>query len=208
MKVLFIEARKKSNKTITENIARKLPTKLHILYTIQYKSIAEKLKKKLEKNHQVLAFQQVLGCSKIKPQASLLLVGSGRFHALTLPLNKKIFIYEEWKIKEITNEIQAKRKKERAKLTLFLASEKIGLLFSIKPGQDKLKLAEKIKKRIEKKFPGKNFYSFVSDNILINELENFPIDFWINTACPGIELDSNKILNYEKVWKIKNLLKE
>src|SRR3989344_4746874 len=195
MKVLFIEARKKSNKTITENIARKLPTKLHILYTIQYKSIAEKLKKKLEKNHQVLAFQQVL-------------VGSGRFHALTLPLNKKIFIYEEGKIKEITKEIQAKRKKERAKLTLFLASEKIGLLFSIKPGQDKLKLAEKIKKRIEKKFPGKNFYSFVSDNILINELENFPIDFWINTACPGIELDSNKILNYEKVWKIKNLLKE
>ncbi len=202
MKVLFIKAEKKFNKIeIPKNLSN-LPQKIHMLYTIQYKKLAEKLKKKIEKKNRVVGFQQILGCSKIKLKASPLLIGSGTFHALSL-LNqnkelKEIFIYDG-KIRKINKkQIEKIKKKKKAKISRFLASENIGLLFSKKPGQNKLKEAAKIKTKLETKFKDKNFYIFIFDTLNIRELENFNIEFWINLACPGIQLDSNNILNYEK----------
>lgn len=201
MKILFIEARKKIGKI---KIDIKLPKKIHIFYTIQYKSLAEKVKKYLEKEgHEILGFNQLLGCSKIKIKASPLLVSTGEFHALNLLDNKEIkeiFIYEEGKIKILgKKEILKLKSKTKAMIAGFLASETIGLLLSKKPGQNKLIEIESILKKLKNKFPEKKFYVFVSDIIDLKELENFPVDFWINLACPGIEFDSNKIINYEKI---------
>lgn len=202
MKVLFIEAGKKYPGKV-KNIKEKLPREIHILYTIQYKILAEKIKKQLGREHKILGFNQVLGCSKINLKAIPLLIGSGKFHASQLiSLNKKIkeiFIYEEGAIKKLgKQEIEQIKAKEKGKMIKFLSSEKIGLLVSKKPGQN-MREAEKIKRKLEDKYRDKKFYIFISDSIDTRELENFSIDFWLNLACPGISLDSSKILNYEEV---------
>ena len=203
MKIMFVEARKKFiGKPKLDEIAS-LPDEIHILYSIQYKELAENIKKELEKqNKKIVKIEQVLGCSKITPKATLLLVGNGRFHALNLALstNKEIFIYDNGKLNKISEqEITKLKKQEKGKLSKFLISDKIGILVSSKPGQSKLKSLNKIKTKLESKYPDKKFYTFLTDNINLAELENFQIDFWLNTACPGIELDSSKIINYEKV---------
>lgn len=80
----------------------------------------------------------------------------------------------------------------------FLKAKKIGILISTKAGQYNLKKAFEIKK----KFKDKEYYYFISDEIKLDELEDFNfIDVFINTACPGIFYDkSNKtILNMEEV---------
>ncbi len=205
MKVLFVEARKKFKDVKIEG---RLPKKLHIIYTIQYKNLAEKIRDKIKDETDVVEFQQVLGCSKIKPKAPILFIGSGKFHLINIlkrsgGLKKKIFTFKEGEIKElksIKEEVKKIEKLERGKLLKFYSSEKIGLLVSIKRGQINKKAVE-IKNKLEKKFRDKKFYLFFSDNINLNELENFDIDIFINLACPGIEFDSEKIINYDRILK-------
>lgn len=158
----------------------------------------------MKKTHKILGFDQILGCSEIKLKASPLLIGSGKFHALSLiEQEKEIFICNQGKINKISKqEIENFKKRQKGKLSKFLISENIGLLFSNKPGQDRSKNAEKIKKELKEKYKEKNFYIFISNTLDLKELENFPVDFWINLACPGLEYDNNKITNYKKL-KIK-----
>lgn len=204
MRVLFVEAKKKFDKFSKKlKIDINLPRKIHLLYTIQYKILAEQLKKELEKNgYKVLAFQQIVGCSKVKLKASPLFIGSGRFHALSLALStgKQIFVYEDNKITKMPEqEVSEFRAREQGKLAKFLISDSIGLLVSLKPGQNKLKKVLELKKDLKSRFKGKNFYVFISDTINLQELENFNCDFWVNLACPGVEFDSKRIVNYEKI---------
>ena len=56
-----------------------------------------------------------------------------------------------------------------------------------------LKEAETLKKKLEKS--NKEVYLFLSNNINPAEFENFPIDCWVNTACPRLDFDSRKIIN-------------
>ena len=77
----------------------------------------------------------------------------------------------------------------------FLKADKIGILVSTKPGQENLKKAEMLKKKLNKK--GKEVYVFVCDDIDVNQFENFNIQSWVNTACPGLAKDNSKIINYD-----------
>ncbi len=206
MKVLFIETKKKSQAgNISLDEIKAKFTKLHILYSIQYKSLAEQIKKKLVKEKiKIKGFEQVLGCSKIKPKADLLLIGSGKFHAINLALSsgKEVYIYNINKLDKISKqEIEKQRKKQKGRLLKFYRGNSIGILVSSKLGQKNMKKAKQIKKKLEKKFPNKNFYLFISNNIIIDDLENYDISIWINTACPGLEYDSGNILNYENLEK-------
>lgn len=202
MKLLFIEARKKQESSFDKisNIdeIRKLGN-IHILYSIQYKALAEIIRKKLKSK--VKAFQQVLGCSKIKPKANLLLIGSGKFHALQLALQtgKEVYIYDG-NLSKITNkDIEKEKKREKGKILKFLNEKNIAILVSLKPGQFQMKKALMLKEKLKSK--GKNAFIFICDNININELENFPC-FFINTACPGISIDSDKLINYESLKEV------
>lgn len=204
MKTLFIESVRKLDENIDTGEIEKIPGKLHILYSIQYKRLAEKIKEKL--GNKVVKIEQVLGCSIINPQATLLLISSGRFHAVNIALttNKPVYIYNSNKIEKINEkEIEDMKKKQQAKLAKFYASDTIGLLVSTKSGQNKLKEAEKLKQQLESKYPDKKFYLFVAETINLNEIENFPVDIFINFACPGLELDSSKILNYSHFPSLK-----
>lgn len=200
MKVLFVESKRKDLDLNIEKI--EVPKKLHILYSIQYKELAEKIRDKLKKEHEILDFQQILGCSVINPKGDLLLIGSGRFHGISIAYNsgKPVWVYDNGKIDKIKQEeIEKYRARRNAKISRFLMADNIGLIVTSKLGQNKIEEALKFKEEMQKKYKDKKFYIFVSETININEFENFPIDIWINFACPGLELDNKDIINYEHI---------
>jgi len=185
MKTLYIEAIQKLKSKPNIKPLLNLPKTLHIIYSIQYKKLAEELKSELEKNKfKIVKIEQILGCSKLKPKAPLLYIGTGRFHPLNISLttNKPVYIYNG-KLDKITEtELKKHKQKQRAKLIRFYNSDKIGILISTKPGQYNLKQAEKLKS----KFKNKKSYLFLADTIDTAEFENFQLPIYINTACPTL----------------------
>ena len=206
MKILYIQA-KQNNLSIKLNKPEmlRLPKQLFLVYSIQYKQLAENIKKQLVKHKiKIIKFQQVLGCSKIsnKDNLPILLVGSGRFHAqnLMLQAHERLYVLENNKIikipdKEI-NELKAKRK---TALIKFLRADKISILVSTKPGQENLNQAIKLKEKIEKQNNQKKVFIFISNNIDTSQFENFNIDSWINTACAGLSMDNSNIINISEI---------
>ena len=76
--------------------------------------------------------------------------------------------------------------------------KEIGIIVSTKPGQERLKKAFDLKKRIK----DKNCYIFAADTINPAEFDNFNfIECWINTACPRFADDKKGVINYELVEK-------
>jgi 2-(3-amino-3-carboxypropyl)histidine synthase len=168
---------------------------------------------------------QLLGCDSSKDSLKLstsdldkidyyLYVGDGNFHPLALVYSQK----ESDKVKPvICNDPIAKKmrildvdsiKKNlgryKGALVKFMSARKIGVIITIKPGQEQFAAS----KMLSKKFPDKKFYYFVDNNISFNQLENFPfIETWVNTACPRIGLDDQEmfrkgVLNLSDVLQI------
>jgi len=195
MKIMFVEAQKKHECNISNLNFRVLPENISLAYSIQYKKLAEQIKEKLGKR--VKGFKQVLGCTKLKSKYPILLVGSGKFHAIQLALQgNEVYILEEKISKLDEKEIEEIKAKRKTALMNFLSASKIGILVSIKPGQENLKQALKIKNELEKK--RKEASVFLADNIPIEELENYNIQSWLNTSCPALTFDS-RILNIREL---------
>ncbi len=202
LKILYIEAKSNLNFQLPLKEIKKLPKELILLYSIQYKRLAESIKKQLELNKiQISKFRQVLGCSKIKTSPPVLLISTGRFHAQNIYLQALIiYILENRKITQISQEEINKLKIQRkTALMKFLNAENIGILVSTKPGQNNLKKAIKLKNKLKNK--RKQAYIFLSNNINTNEFENFPVDSWVNTACEGLVYDSSNIINMNEIPK-------
>ncbi|MBS3124126.1 diphthamide synthesis protein [Candidatus Woesearchaeota archaeon] len=196
------------------------------------KSIKEDLEKKninviLSKPGRTNAVGQLLGCDvsinslnldkeSIKKIDSFLYIGDGQFHPLALAYAqenseefKEVICFDPYSknIEPINQkEIEKIFRKKKGSLAKFLNSDKIGVLISLKPGQQYLKAAL----TLENKFPEKKFYFFVDNNISFNQLENFPfIQVWINTACPRIGLDDIEqfkrgVVNIADILRIAN----
>ena len=84
------------------------------------------------------------------------------------------------------------KKKRKASYLNYLNADKIGVLVSLKPGQQKLSIAISLLNKLK----NKKSYIFLCNNINTSEFENFGIDAWINTACPRMDFDNPKIINY------------
>ncbi len=205
MKVLYIEAKHKDKPSSTISIAGlpKEVKELFLAYSIQYKQEAQIIKAKLESNKiKIVGFQQVLGCTKLKTKFPVLLIGSGKFHALNLALQNKtqVYIYNNSCITEIDQkELEMLRQKTKNALNRFFTSTKIGILVSTKPGQENLKQAEQLKAKIQLKFSEKQVYLLISSHINTSEFENFDLDIFVNTACPGLINDNSKIINIDDI---------
>tara|TARA_Y100000310_G_scaffold255297_1_gene262658 strand:+ start:719 stop:1345 length:627 start_codon:yes stop_codon:yes gene_type:complete len=202
MKILYIESKQKNlNIELSKSEIKKLPKKLFLAYSLQYKDLAYNIAKQLKKNKiKVEKAQQVLGCSKISNKNNqnnlpILLVSTGKFHAQNLYLQTPIlYMLKNNKIIKIPKQdVERLKARQKTALIKFLAADRIGILVSTKPGQENLKQAEKLKKRLENK--GKSVYIFISNNIDIAQFENFNIQSWVNTACPGLANDSPNIIN-------------
>lgn len=200
MKTLFIPAKSKID---ISNLVKKVKIKgkIGLISTIQFLDQLKKAKRILKNS---IIAGQILGCDisaaeKIKNKIDIFLyIGSGKFHPLFVAVKTKKPVYitnpltnEISKISE--SEIQEYEKKQKGKLAKFYAADKIGIIISVKPGQYDLKKALELKKKLKKES-----YIFVCDDINEQELENFKdIEYWINAACPRIELKN--VINAEEI---------
>ncbi len=200
MNTLFIESKSKLNFS-NFKIFKNLPKNLAIVYSIQFKSLAEKIKSELSKSKQITLFSQVLGCSNPdfpKKTEAILLVGNGKFHAVSLAYESglKVYLLESDSIKEIEkSEVELISKKEKSALIKYLNSEKIGIIVSTKPGQQRFSRALEFKKKTK----NKKSYLFLANDINVSEFENFGLNSYVNTACPRMDLVSSSLININKV---------
>jgi len=201
MKILFIPAKRKIDleKSLLKEIEN-LPKKIAICYSIQYHNLAKEIKEKLN-NKEIAFFSQILGCSNPKfPKntGAILLIGEGKFHSVSLEYESKIPVYliEEKKLKRISDfDVKKMKKNEKVAYSNYLFQEKIGILITNKPGQQKLERALKFKKNLKKK----KSYLFLSNEINTSEFENFGLKSWVNTACPRMDLNDSRIININSI---------
>jgi len=216
MKKVFVETKYLGQIHLPQELLKILPKKIVLGFPVQFLDFSEKIKKQLEQaKKKVIHFSsrhglypgQLLGCDIHKFKGdydAFLYVGDGKFHptALLYENKKPVYAYNpftnSWDVWEKKDLLQLELKK-KALLTKLLHGENLGILISVKPGQNKIKLVDKWKEKLEKK--GKSVYLFISEEINPQTLENFNfIDVWINTACPRLVEDFN-CLNLEDLPK-------
>lgn len=226
MKLIFAETKSKEklSKEIIDEIAKAIPKKIAIFSSIQYIEQAKQLENELKSKGKIIIKEkekktknslskypnQILGCDiskimKIKNKTQAFLILGSKFHSFLAAIKsgKETFFYSEGKLEKISKEeINSIKAKQKTALIKFYSSDKVGILVSIKPGQENLKLAEKINEKLKKL--NKQGIIFITDNINLNEFENFPIDIYVNTACPTLIFDSNKIINFNEIPELIN----
>tara|TARA_Y100000310_G_scaffold39747_2_gene37270 strand:+ start:235 stop:975 length:741 start_codon:yes stop_codon:yes gene_type:complete len=158
---------------------------------------------------------QILGCDcyadcfsdGIIDECDLILyVGDGMFHPKALLLSQSrssrikpvvIFNPVSGGVEEIDKDnIEKQVLRIKRNLRLFMNANSIGIVVSVKPGQQYLKSANELKEKL--KSEGKRVFIFLSDSIDSCELENFPfVEAWVNSACPRIGTDD--VVNSDKV---------
>ena len=211
MKIMMIEGRYKGKINLSNLDTKILPNNIGYITTVQFISYNDEIKAFLEsKGKKVFIGKerqiydgQLLGCDQggaVKVESNVdafLYVGTGKFHPLGVALrtDKEVYCYDPItgvmsKIDQ--NEVKRYNNKRKGAYLKFLESKEIGLLVSIKPGQNQFKKAMELKEQLK----DKNCYIFASDNLDFGQIENFPfIECWVNTAC-------NRILDdYEKFPK-------
>jgi 2-(3-amino-3-carboxypropyl)histidine synthase len=196
---LFIEARYKGKVRLPKLDALEAPVGLFA--TVQFAGHIESMKEQLkEQGKKPLLYKprhaaykgQILGCSieEFPKAKSFLYIGDGRFHPLAIAYRnrKPVFTYNPYskKLSRIDDkEVDEYAKRKSALLKRFLMSETIGILVSLKPGQNRLKEAINLRSRIKKRC-----YILVADEINLQGLMDFPfIGCYVNTACPRISYD-------------------
>jgi len=213
MKTLYLEARKKSLDVPSYDFS-KLPKRVGLLYTIQFKPFIDEIVNELKKQGKEVVFGQgsraehsgqVLGCDAgaailiIDKVDCFLFVSSGKWHAkrivLSLPKFKPFFMISGNGLESI--DAEDLKKSRLAIQRKFYNANRFGILVSTKPGQENMKAALSLKEKLEK--TGKQAFIFIADMINPSEFENFKIDLWINTACPGLAFDFPNMANLEEI---------
>lgn len=201
--------------------------KINIVTTAQYLSCIPLIKEELKENAievidskktKRLQEHQILGCdcSNITDLLSpVVFIGDGYFHInnisymhrkqevyLINPLNKTMEkkIYDELFLRQRYAAIARARE-----------CKSFGILVSTKIGQNRLKLAKKIKEKLEG--IGKTAYILISDYVNENYLLGVDVECYVNTACPRIVYDDFKnykkpILSATEIEQVINLKKE
>ncbi len=172
---------------------------------------------------------QLLGCDNYHNSLHLsqsqldsidyyLYIGDGKFHPLALvyaqkdlpelkeiicndPIAKTMTLLDHQHLKTIL-------RKYRGSLLKFLSAKKVGIIITIKPGQEQFRSSTVM----EKKFPDKKFYYFIDNVISFDQLENFPfIAVWVNTACPRVGFDDQEkfrkgVINLNDAFRAEEIL--
>lgn len=221
MDILHIEARYKETFTLPEHFIKKLPKKLILFTTIQFMNSLDNIRIQL-KTHGIETeltnmrhtchTGQILGCSNtpIRQNGDLLYIGDGLFHpkALLLKNDRTVYAYNPKSQKDsIITRIDTDKmlRKIKANYIKFITSKNIGVLITLKPGQNK----EYMTRKLEKQYPDKTFYYFLDNTYNFQSLLDFPfIDVFLNTMCERIGYDDMteqniKIINLEDIYHIQ-----
>jgi len=211
MKIMMVEGRYTGEIDLSNLDAKQLPRKIGLATTVQFLNHVDEIKKFLQDSGKEIYIDkmrqkyegQLLGCDqggaeKIKDRVdAFLYVGTGVFHPLGIAINidKDVFCYDPIHAtmsKVDSEQVKKYNAKRKGAYMKFLQATEIGILVSLKPGQNNFKKAVELKKQLK----GKNCYIFAFDTLDFWQIENFPfIQCWVNTAC-------NRILDdYEKFPK-------
>ena len=230
VKTLFLEADYDSDVELSgefiDYLNGKNYHKIALYASVQFVKSLGKVKKQLEKEDiMVLTSKpdrthtegQLLGCNVYglnldEEVDCYLYLGDGKFHPLALIYSqegreeKEVICYNPYENKKAVlsqKDVEKIIKRKKGAVVKFLSSENVGVIVTIKPGQEHYKPALALKKR----FHDKNFYYFIDNDISFNQLENFPfVEVWVNTACPRIALDDverfSSVINLQDVLSL------
>ena len=118
-----------------------------------------------------------------------LYIGSGDFHPLGVALStKKRVIVADPFSKEV-REVDPSRilRQRSAVIAKSLDAEVFGIIVSSKNGQERMKLASSLKALAKQH--GKEAYIILIDLVTPDQLLQFKVDAFINTACPRLAID-------------------
>ena len=218
-RLLLIDAKWEGEIKLTKKLKAYLkktrPKSIDLFASVQFADIKNflkdlkklKIKVNIQKVKRTDKPLQILGCdcypdsfTKKLNSDMILYLGDGMFHpkALILATEKPITIFDPIsdKIKTVDRtDMQKELNKKKANLKKYLNANKIGILVTIKPGQQYMMAAKKLKSNLEKK--DKKAYIFIDDTLNPSHYENYPfIQCWVNTACPRIGTDD--ITNFQQ----------
>jgi diphthamide biosynthesis enzyme Dph1/Dph2-like protein len=224
MDLLHIEARYTQEIDLPQSFIDQLPEKVALFTTVQFLNSKEHIIKQLEdQGRKVQSVRprhakydgQILGCSTttfdLDEDAAFVYIGDGLFHpkALVLRNDRKVFMYDPKRDEQgwlTQDSVRTVVKKVKGEFIKFLMSKNIGILVTLKPGQNK----EYMTKKLEEQYPDKNFYYFAAHTINFGGLVDFPfIDIFLNTMCERIGSDDMDvqglhILNIEDLWDMRD----
>jgi 2-(3-amino-3-carboxypropyl)histidine synthase len=172
--------------------------KVGVITAIQFLHLMKDVKSFFEKrNIPCDVLGQVLGCNiKVAENSdadTILYFGDGLFHPKAMPAmkGKQTHIVLADPLSNIARvmteeEVNTFEGRRTAGLAKFYSSKNIGVLTTLKPGQEQIKAALTLKE----KYPDKNFYILLFDDLNWGLLEDFPfVECYINTMCPRIAYD-------------------
>lgn len=208
MKIMMVEGRYKGKIDLSNLDAGILPGIIGLATTVQFLDYADEIRQYLEGKGKIILIDkgrqkyegQLLGCDtgaaeKINDKVdAFLYIGTGIFHPLgiALGIDKDVFCYDliNGVMSKIGRaEIDRHNKKRKGAYLKFLEATEIGILVSLKPGQNNFRKAVELKKQLK----DKNCCIFVFDTLEFSQIENFPfIQCWVNTACSRILDDYSK----------------
>ncbi|MCX8191108.1 MAG: diphthamide biosynthesis enzyme Dph2 [Candidatus Aenigmarchaeota archaeon] len=186
--------------------------KIGIVYSLQYKKLAENLKKELEDEKEVLIGGQILGCNVSnlllleKEVDAILVISAGKFYHIypSIKSKKPVFLLdvEKTDFLDLEKEVEKIKKIKEWNRNVFKNAKEVGILLSWKKGQ--VREFKQIYDSLRKM--GKKVYILAFDDLEENFLEGIKVDVLINLACPRIGVDDlNKfkipILNSEDILK-------
>ncbi len=140
---------------------------------------------------------QVLGCNYSGDNSEIghyLFLGSGDFHPIGLVLHtgKPLAMLDPYtsEAKEMSVESIERILRQRFGLIISVSeSKKFGILIGEKPGQMRRSLAIKVKKMLEKH--NRKGYLLALEHIGPDLIDFYPVDAFVNTACPRIAIDDS-----------------
>jgi 2-(3-amino-3-carboxypropyl)histidine synthase len=215
MKTAFLIAKSTADVTLPPEVVARLPERVGIVTTVQHLHKMAELKRQLPK---AVFAGQVFGCRADQAQRrareldGFLYIGTGEFHPyrVALATGKPVWCWNPVTKQFSTldqQEVERYRKRRQAAVARFLMARKVGILISVKPGQNegritqpdlnlKLRAALALRKRGDREY-----YLFAFDTLSRYDLENFnSIDCWVNTACNRIFDDKiPNLVNIEDV---------
>ena len=180
---------------------------LGLVGSIQHLHLLEKFKKRLEEagfdvtipvGGDRLTFPgQVLGCNYSGDDATIghyLFLGSGDFHPIGLVLHtgKPLALLDPYTGEASEMSFERIERILRQRFGLIMAvgeSDSFGILIGEKPGQMRRNLAIRMKKLLQRH--NKKGYLLALDHVGPELIDFYPVDAFVNTACPRIAIDDS-----------------
>jgi len=210
--VFFVEAKAdlKIKKTIESSIPSLVGSKVGVVATAQHLHVLREVVDILEANgfevvvgegdNRVSNRGLVLGCNfsaatNVADKVDcFLFVGSGDFHPLGLLFNsrKPVIAADPYtgriRVDELLDLKDLILKQRYGAIAMCRHAKRFGILLGLKPGQQRLRFAIDIKKRLEEK--GKEAYLLSINEFSPSKLMGLErIDCFVSTACPRIAID-------------------